>query len=228
MTQQRSAHQQLAATREEVTKVELRLDEVRREKQRAERAADKAEAALAAYFSELEGGSKPDRRREKDLRLALQEARDSAGLQWDARARAAAERATEAEQAVREFIAGNVDALAAELVEEAVEARDALLVAVEALNLAEAAWNGVRRRWGPLMEHRNVATSELPSSPLAGATGAMAEAMAPLASGVPRHASRLLPIPASFLPPDERPEPVPEDGVVTGPPLLAMERARAA
>ena len=209
-----TAHEKLQELRDEATAGEQRRDEVRLERDRAQRAVDSAEGALADYYGKIERGEKPDAPQEKVLRAALEKARVSATLEWNARARAAAERVTEAEQAVREFIAGNVDALAAELVEEAVEARDALLVAVEALNLAEAAWNGVRRRWGPLMEHRNVATSELPSSPLAGATGAMAEAMAPLASGVPRHASRLLPIPASFLPEGERPEPVPEDGVV--------------
>jgi hypothetical protein len=225
MTQQRSAHQQLAATREEVTKVELRLDEVRLEKQRAERAADKAEAALAAYFSELEGGSKPDRRREKDLRLALQEARDAAGVEWDARERAVLQRLSEAQQAVAAFAANHADDLAAELMEEAPEARDRLLRAVEELNAAEAHWNDIRARWVPIVERRGLNVRELPQSPLHGATGEIATALAPNYSGKPRHPSRLLPVPWSFLPADERPEsspvaPVEQDGVVRTPILV--------
>ena len=232
MTQQRSAHQQLAATREEVTKVELRLDEVRLEKQRAERAADKAEAALAAYFSELESGSKPDKRREKDLRLALQEARDAAGVEWDARERAVRQRLSEAQQAVAAFAANHADDLAAELMEEAPEARDRLLRAVEELNAAEAHWNDIRARWVPIVERRGLNLRELPPSPLQGATGEVAVALAPNYSGKARHPSRLLPIPWSFLPEDERPErspaaPVEQDGVVRTP-ILEVERARAA
>lgn len=227
-----TAHQKLEQLRDATRQAEARQGEVRQERDRAQRAVSAAEGALADYYAGIERGEKPDPSREKTLKAALEKARDAAGIEWDARARAAAERVTAAEAAVREFIAGNVDVLAEELVEEAVGARDALLAAVEALNQSEARWNGVRARWSPLMEHRGISPAELPASPLGGSTGAMAEALAPLESGVPRHPSRLLPIPASFLPPDERPEPVPEDGVVTGPPLLgmerAMERARAA
>jgi chemotaxis protein histidine kinase CheA len=231
MTQ--NAHQMLEQHRDAARQAEARRDEVRLERDRARRGAEEAEAALAAYFSELERGEKSDPPREKALKVALSKARDSAGVEWDARARAAAERVTEAEAEIREYVAGHVDALAAELVEEAVEARDRLMEAVDGLNQAEGRWNTIRSRWSPLLEHRNISPAELPPSPLAGATGLLAESLAPLHSGVPRHPSRLLPIPWSLLPEDERPEqspaaPVEEDGLVRGPPLLDMERARAA
>jgi chemotaxis protein histidine kinase CheA len=221
-----TAHQQLEQLRDATRQAAERQGEVRQERDRARRGAEEAEAELAAYFGKIERGEKVEPSREKTLKAALQAARDAGGIQWDARARAAAERVTEAEQAVREFIAGHVDALAAELVEEAVEARDRLLEAVDGLNQAEGRWNTIRARWSPLLEHRNISPAELPTSPLSGATGEMAAALAPLASGVPRPASRLLPVPASFLSEDQRPEPVPEDGVVREP-MLGMERARA-
>jgi len=209
-----TAHEKLQELRDAARQAEARRDEVRLERDRAQRAVNSAEGALADHFGKIERGEKPDAPQEKVLRAALEKARVSATLEWDARARAAAERVTEAEQAVREFIAGNVDALAAELVEEAAGARDGLLAAVEALNVAEGRWNGVRARWEPLMAARGIGPGELPSSPLGGATGALAEAMAPMASGQPRHPSRLLPVPRSWLAEDERPPAPEEDGVV--------------
>ena len=222
-----TAHEKLQELRDAARQAEARQGEVRQERDRAQRAVNSAEGALADYYAALERGEKSDAQREKALRAALEKARVSATLEWNARVRAAAERVTEAEQAIREYVANNVDALAEELAEEAVEARDRLMAAVDELNQAEGRWNGVRARWEPLMAARGIGPGELPPSPLGGATGVLAEALAPMASGVPRHPSRLLPIPASFLPEAERPEPVAEDGVVTGPPLLAMERARA-
>ena len=208
-----TAHQRLEQHREVARLADARREEVRLEHARAQRVANAAEGALSDYFAGLERGEKSDAPKEKVLRAALAKARDAAGVEWDARAQAAAEVAREAEGAVTGFIASNVEALAGELLEEAVAARDRLMAAVDELNAAEGNWNGVRARWSPLMAQRGISPAELPPSPLGGATGAMAEAMAPLASGQPRHPSRLLPIPRSFLPEGERPEPVPEDGV---------------
>jgi hypothetical protein len=209
-----TAHQKLQEHREAARQADARQGEVRLERDRAQRVVSSAEAELGTYFGLLERGAKPDAPREKVLKAALEKARDAAGVEWDARAQAAAELVAEAEQAVMGFIASNVDALAAELAEEAVGARDRLMEAVDALNEAESRWLAVRARWSPLMASRNVPPGELPPSPLNGATGALAEAMAPLHSGQPRHPSRLLPVPRSWLPEGERPPAPEEDGVV--------------
>ena len=209
-----NAHAKLEELRDAVSRADARRDQVRLGRDRARRSVSSAEARLADYYVALERGTKSDGPKEKVLKAALSKARDAAGIEWDARAQAAAELVAEAEQEVATFIAISTDALAAELIEEAEEARDRLMEAVEEINAAEAAWNGVRARWSPLLAQRGGSPAELPSSPLAGATGALAEAMAPMHSGQPRPASRLLPVPASFLPEGERPEPVAEDGVV--------------
>ena len=221
-TEKTSALAQLAARERAVEQAKAKVAELEAEKQKAQRAVERALAPLTDYHRAIGAGERePDAEEEARLEEAVEraqaESRQRVVSNWraesgdgltvetvtpriDGQLAGAREAVERREGELRAFLARRFDDLAAKLAEQAREARGRFEQAWEAVREAEAEWQEVAQRCRPLFQATRRTGSpllpegDMPLSPLRGL-------VYDLDAGWP------LPMPRSLVPDEEKVEP---------------------